>query len=85
MNKKIAPLEFETSIYQIEDKIEELKTLSSESGIDLQGQIDTLTKQAEDYKHQLYSNLTPSQKMQIARHANRPTFLDYVDLIAEDW
>lgn len=81
----IAPLEFEKPIYQIEDKINELKTLSAETGIDLQDQIETLTKQAADFKEELYANLTPSQKMLIARHAKRPTFLDYVSLLTEDW
>ena len=85
MKTKTAPLEFEKSIYQIEDKITELKKLSEDTGIDLNEQIQTLTKQAVEYKEELYSNLTPSQKMQIARHQNRPTFLDYVSLITEDW
>ena len=85
MNKSFTPLEFEKSIYQIEDKIDELKKLSSESGIDLQDQITTLTKQAFEYKEELYSNLTPIQKIQIARHAKRPTFLDFVGLISDVW
>ncbi len=82
---KLAPLEFEKNIYQIEDKIKELQKLSSETGIDLSNQIETLTKQAEEYKEKLYSNLSPSQKLLIARHSNRPTFLDYVALITEEW
>lgn len=81
----IAPLDFEKSIYEIEDKIKELKTLSSTNGIDLKDQIETLKKQASEYKMDLYSKLTPSQKLQIARHPKRPTFLDYTQLIAEDW
>lgn len=85
MDRNITPLDFEKSIYQIEDKIEELKKLSAETGIDLNDQIQTLIIQADEYKVQLYSNLTPAQKIQIARHAKRPTFLDYVDLIATDW
>lgn len=85
MDKQFAPLEFEKSIYQIEDKIEELKTLSSETGISLDDQIKILTDQAIEYKKQLYSNLTPSQKLQIARHPKRPTFLDYVSLLTTDW
>lgn len=85
MTAKFTPLDFEESIYQIEDKIQELKTISSETGIDLKDQIDTLTKQALEYKQQLYSNLTASQKLQIARHSKRPTFLDYVYSITEDW
>lgn len=85
MNKKFTPLEFEKSIYEIEDKIEELKNLSSTSGMDLQGQIDTLTAQAQQFKEELYSNLKPFQKLQIARHAMRPSFLHYVNLMTENF
>lgn len=85
MTKTLTPLEFEKSIYQIEDKIEELKNLSNETGIDLDSQIKVLVDQADEYKQQLYANLTPSQRLLIARHAKRPTFLDLVSLIATDW
>lgn len=85
MSTKLTPLDFEKSIYQIEDKISELTKLSAETEIDLESQIETLKRQALDYKEQLYSNLTPSQKIQIARHSKRPTFLDYVSMISEDW
>lgn len=85
MSTKLTPLDFEVPIYQIEDKINELKTLSAETGIDLNDQIEILTKQALEYKEQLYSNLTPAQKIQIARHSKRPTFLDYVSMITTDW
>jgi len=85
MNKQFTPLEFEKSIYQIEDKIEELKKLSTDTGINLDEQIQILTNQAFEFKKQLYSSLTASQKLQIARHSKRPTFLDYVSLITTDW
>lgn len=85
MTKTIKPLDFERSIYTIEEKIEELKGLGSETGIDLGDQINSLIAQAEEFKRQVYSNLTPTQKLQIARHPNRPSFLDYVKLIATDW
>lgn len=85
MSKNVAPLDFEEQLYKIEDKIEELKTLSSESGMDLQDQIDTLTKQSEEFKQELYANLKPSQKLQIARHPMRPNFLDYTKLLTDDF
>lgn len=85
MSRTLTPLEFEKSIYQIENKIEELKSLSEETGIDLDGQIKTLEEQAKDYKQQLYSNLSPSQRLLIARHPKRPTFLDYLSMITTDW
>jgi len=85
MSTTFTPLEFEKSIYQIEDKIQELKNLSADSGINLDDQIKILTEQANEYKKQLYSHLMPSQRLQIARHPKRPSFMDYVSLIATDW
>ncbi len=78
-------LEFEKPIYEIEEKIKELKEISESSGMDVTEQINTFEKQAMEYKKELYSKLTPSQRIQIARHADRPTFLDYVKLITEDF
>lgn len=82
---KTSPMEFEKPLHTIETKIEELQNLSKETGIDLNDQIGTLVKQAEDYRQKLYINLKPSQKVQIARHSKRPTFKTYVSLITEDW
>ena len=82
---KVTQLPFEKPIYDIEAKIEELKALSAESGIDLSKQIDTLTAQSHEFKKNLYSNLKAYQRIQIARHAQRPTFLDYVHNITTDW
>lgn len=78
-------LEFEKPIIEIQEKIEELKKISLESGMDLKKEIDTFEKQAIDYKKELYANLKPAQKLQIARHSNRPSFLDYVQLMTEDF
>lgn len=78
-------LEFEKPIMEIQEKIEELKKISLESGMDLNKEIETFEKQAIDYKKELYSNLKPAQKLQIARHPNRPNFLDYINLITEDF
>lgn len=76
-------MEFERPIKNIEDKINELKKLSSDTGINLEEQIETLKKQANDYRKNLYTNLTPSQRIQIARHPKRPTFKTYVSNMTE--
>lgn len=81
----MAVLDFEKPIIEIQNKIEELKKMSLESGMDLNKEIETFEKQANDYKKELYANLKPAQKLLIARHANRPNFLDYIDLITEDF
>lgn len=78
-------LDFEKPITEIQEKIDELKKISLESGMDLNKEIETFEQQAEDYKKDLYSNLKPSQKLQIARHPERPNFLDYVAHMCEDF
>ena len=78
-------LEFERPIIEIQKKIEELKQMSQDSGKDLNKVIETLEKEAEDFKRELYDNLNPAQKMQIARHPERPKFLDYVELMTTDF
>lgn len=78
-------LDFEKPIMEIQEKIEELKKISMESGMDLNKEIETFEQQADDYKKELYSSLKPSQKIQIARHPERPNFLDYVAHICTDF
>ena len=78
-------LEFEKPIIDIQNKIDELKKMSEASGLNMETQIQTFEKQAEDYKKELYSKLKPSQKLQIARHPERPKFLDYVELMCENF
>lgn len=78
-------LEFEKPLYDIESKIEELKKISQTSGIDMSQEIENFENQANEYRKELYSNLKPSQKLLIARHSNRPNFLDYINLITTDF
>jgi len=78
-------LDFEKPITEIQSKIDELRKISLESGMDLNREIETFEQQANDYKKELYANLKPSQKLQISRHPNRPNFLDYTNLICEDF
>lgn len=78
-------LDFEKPITEIQEKIDELKKISLESGMDLNKEIETFEQQAEDYKKELYANLKPSQKLQIARHPERPNFLDYIENMCTDF
>lgn len=81
----MAILEFEKPLFEIQNKINELKKVSESSGMDVSEEIKLFEEQANEYKKELYANLTPSQRLQIARHADRPTFLDYVSLMSEDF
>ena len=77
--------EFEKSLVDIQTKIEELKSVSAESGMDLSGEIEKFEQQADEYRQEIYKNLKPSEKLQIARHPNRPSFLDYVNYMCSDF
>ena len=84
-NKKVQVLDFEKSIYKIQDKIEELKATSADTNINYDSEIKKLEEQTKTYKKELYSNLKPYQKLQIARHPQRPNFMDYVQYICDDF
>lgn len=81
----MAVLEFEKPLIEIQEKIKELRKISLESGMDLNKEIETFEQQANDYKKELYANLKPFQKLQIARHQERPSFLDYTKLICDEF
>ncbi|WP_031513530.1 acetyl-CoA carboxylase carboxyltransferase subunit alpha [Desulfofalx alkaliphila] len=80
-----ALLEFEKPIVELETKINELKAFAAEKDIDLSNEIDTLEKRARELKQNIYGNLTPWQKVQIARHPERPNALDYIKLLITDF
>ncbi|KPU42668.1 acetyl-coenzyme A carboxylase carboxyl transferase subunit alpha [Oxobacter pfennigii] len=75
----------EKSVNELERKIAELKEFAKDTGIDLSLEIIKLEEKLTDSKKDIYANMTRWQKVEIARHANRPTFLDYVPLIMEDF
>ncbi len=77
-------LGFEQPIAELEKKIEELRTLDK-GGIDLQGEIKTLEKKLDRAQKDVYENLTPWQRVQVARHPARPYTLDYVQAFVEDF
>ncbi|WP_303673889.1 acetyl-CoA carboxylase carboxyltransferase subunit alpha [Vampirovibrio chlorellavorus] len=82
MSDKILPLEFEKPIMAMEEKIEELMRLSQDSKIDFSEEIDKLRAQADEVKSKLYQKLTPAQKLQIARHPQRPNLLETVKMLS---
>ena len=79
-DKKIQILDFEKPIYAMQDKINELKKASSTTQINYDSGIESLEEQTKMYKKELYEKLEPYQKLQIARHPQRPNFYDYVHL-----
>ncbi len=78
-------LDFEKPLVELEKRIEELKSFSKEREIDLSDEIATLERKAESLRKEIFENLTPWQRIMIARHPRRPTTLDYISLIFEEF
>jgi acetyl-CoA carboxylase carboxyl transferase subunit alpha len=78
-------LDFEQPISDLETKIEELRYVQTESAVDISEEIDQLGKKSLQLTKDIYSNLTPWQITKIARHAERPYTLDYVNEIFTDF
>jgi acetyl-CoA carboxylase carboxyl transferase subunit alpha len=78
-------LEFEKPIAELEKKIEELTLFTSNGGIDLEEEILKLQKKSDQLLAEIYSKLTPWQKVQISRHAYRPYTLDYLEAMMTDF
>ena len=80
MAKKIF-LDFEQSIAELENKIDELRYVQTESAVDISSEIDQLAKKSLQLTKDVYSQLTPWQITKIARHSERPYTLDYLSEI----
>jgi acetyl-CoA carboxylase carboxyl transferase subunit alpha len=78
-------LEFEKPVAAIEEKVAELKQLAEESGADFKSEIKQLEKKARELRKKIFANLDPWQRVQLARHPERPYTLDYIPRILEDW
>jgi len=78
-------MEFEKEILDIEKKIIELKEFSESKGIDLSGEIDKLKAAYEKKLEEVYKELTPWKRVQVARHPERPYTLDYIGELCDDF
>jgi acetyl-CoA carboxylase carboxyl transferase subunit alpha len=78
-------LEFERPLLALESKIEELKTLSGGAAVDFTDEIVKLERKAKKLQAEIFSDLSRWQIVQMARHPNRPYFLDYLQALFTDF
>lgn len=78
-------LGFEKPIIELERKIEELKSFSEENDLNLSHEIYILNRKLNNMKKKLYRDLSPWQRVTIARCQERPTSLDYINLLMDDF
>ena len=82
---KIYTLEFEKPITELEQTLEALQKQATEQNIDLSAQIHSIEEKLEVTKKEVFTNLTPWQRVQLARHPKRPYMLDYLQRVATDF
>ncbi len=78
-------LAFEEPIVRLRTKINELEQYTIESSVDLSAEIKTLKVRLENLEQEIYGNMTTWDRVQVARHPQRPTTLDYVHALFEDF
>ena len=78
-------LDFEKTIGEVEEKIENLRHLTQPSDIDIDAEFTRLQTKLKKHMEMAYLHLTPWQKTQVARHEDRPHTVDYIRLLIEDF
>jgi len=78
-------LEFEKPLIEIEKQIEELRKMAAEREIGVDAEVAPLEKKLGELRASIYANLTPIQRVQVARSPRRPFTLDYIRLAFSDW
>jgi acetyl-CoA carboxylase carboxyl transferase subunit alpha len=78
-------LDFEKPVVELEAKIKELREFAATSNIEVGDELGRLEKKAEKLRHEIYSNLSRWQRVQLARHPRRPYSLDYIRLMCDDF
>jgi len=76
-------LDFEKPVADLEEKIAEMRGLSN--GVDLSQEVAAMEGKAEELRHEIFENLTRWQRVQLARHPDRPYTLDYISALTSDF
>ncbi|MBD6615557.1 acetyl-CoA carboxylase carboxyltransferase subunit alpha [Komarekiella sp. 'clone 1'] len=85
IERKPLLLDFEKPLAELATRIEQIRQLAEENGVDVSGQIRQLEARAMQLREEIFSSLSPSQRLQVARHPRRPSTLDYIQAISDEW
>lgn len=78
-------LDFEKPLVELDARIEQIRSLAEENDVDVSDQLRQLETRASQLRQEIFSGLTPSQRLQVARHPRRPSTLDYIQSITDEW
>lgn len=85
MPTELQPLDFEKPIVELERRLNDLKEHSREHDVDLDSEVAAMETKLREMRREIYGNLTAWQRVQIARHVQRPFALDYVERCFTGW
>ena len=85
MDRPAYLLEFEKPLRELEKQLESLHQQSLENNIDMASELATIEGKIDTTKREIYTNLTPWQRVQVARHPRRPYALDYISALCTDF
>ena len=78
-------LDFEKPLVELEEQIEQIRQLAKDSEVDVSQQLLQLETLAARRREEIFSNLSPAQKIQVARHPQRPSTLDYIQVLTDEF
>lgn len=78
-------LAFERPLIDLQTKIDELRSLNTGSHLELQGEIELLEDRLKRQTAEVYAGLSPWERVNVARHADRPMTSDYVSMLLDDF
>lgn len=84
-DRRVFLLDFEKPLAELEGRIEQIRELASENGVDVSEQIQQLEVRSDQLRQEIFSTLSPIQRLQLARHPRRPSTLDYIQAITDEW
>ena len=82
---ELQPLDFEKPIFELQRRLQDLKAHSDEHDVDLDSAVGAVEAKLRQTRREIYGNLTAWQRVQIARHVQRPFALDYVERCFKNW
>ncbi len=85
MQKPVYVLEFEKPLLELTKELDSIHQKSLENNLNLSTEVRAIEKRIEQAQRDIYTNLTPWQRVQIARHPKRPYALDYVEMLFEGY
>jgi acetyl-CoA carboxylase carboxyl transferase subunit alpha len=85
IDRKPILLDFEKPLAELEARITQIRELAEENDVDVSEQIHLLEARAVQLRQEIFGSLSPLQRLQVARHPRRPSTLDYIQAITDEW